>query len=786
MATRIIQNAFNGGELSPRLLGRTDIKQYKTSVKTMENMYPLYHGGAKKRPGTQYIGTISNSAQTSKFIPFIYSRNSSYILILNDNKIEFINNGAFILSGGSTHYSITSNEAEDDLPNQRFTQKGNQLIITDPDGPPSLLTRTTDTNWSIAPIVFDYQALNDEWYYSNYLTFKLYTPGNGTDYFSSATPDKYKIVTNGSGGITSQTWITGPHANCGITGVVINGLTDAATTWFLTCSFSTLDRQEFDVYSALTITTVADTAGSLNNKYFYMSSPITDYYVWYNVNSAGTDPAIVGKTGIQVAVATGATANTVASTTNTSINSLSAFSSTVSANVVTIHTTLSHKEKTAPSAQTSGFTLFGHIISPVAEWSSNNYPNSVAFHEQRLFFGGSASYPQHVWGSQIGNYTIMTVGPRDDDAVNFSFDTNTYDEIYRLMSGRNLQVFSFSGEETVEGSSQIGTITAGAIMRIHTNYGIKSSVAPLRLGPEILFVDRTGHRLRAIYYDIQVDQNQAEDLTVISEHITGTAAGIVDMTYQQDPDSVIWAPRDDGVLLACTHQKTNGVNAWSRCITATAAGDSIIENVVTIPNGDTDDTYLLVKRVINGNTIRYIEKLNYDIQTDCSVIYDSTPTTTITGLSHLEGETVKVQADGKTHNDCIVTSGNITLDYSANVVYVGLGYTATIDMLHPDVETQSGTSQGAHLSIKKIVPKFQDTVGIKWAVKDGDGVVLKSGEVPVLNTNSLMDTAPIPFTGDKVINMNAGWSPPFILSLYNDYPQPFTVLSVVEFIDVEK
>lgn len=89
-----------------------------------------------------------------------------------------------------------------------------------------------------------------------------------------------------------------------------------------------------------TITTLADVSGNLNNKYFLLNSAnnTNNYYVWYNVASAGTDPSIVGRTGIQVSLSTNATANTVASATNSAINTIAStyFTSSVVSSTVTI------------------------------------------------------------------------------------------------------------------------------------------------------------------------------------------------------------------------------------------------------------------------------------------------------------------------------------------------------------------------------------------------------------------------------------------------------------------
>lgn len=80
-----------------------------------------------------------------------------------------------------------------------------------------------------------------------------------------------------------------------------------------------------------TVTQVADVAGSLNSKYWYINSTTTGYYVWYNINGAGVDPAIAGRTGIQVAAATNDSAATICAALKTAIDAVAGVFSSGSA-----------------------------------------------------------------------------------------------------------------------------------------------------------------------------------------------------------------------------------------------------------------------------------------------------------------------------------------------------------------------------------------------------------------------------------------------------------------------
>jgi hypothetical protein len=123
------------------------------------------------------------------------------------------------------------------------------------------------------------------------------------------------------------------------------------------------------VAEVTSVTTVADSAGSLNNTYWYLSDTTTDYYVWYNVSAGGTDPAVGGKTGIEVAITTGATDTAVATATKAALDAVSgAWTTAQSTNMLTI------TDQTAGAANdaTDGAVPTGFTISVVTQGANAN------------------------------------------------------------------------------------------------------------------------------------------------------------------------------------------------------------------------------------------------------------------------------------------------------------------------------------------------------------------------------------------------------------------------------
>jgi hypothetical protein len=197
-------------------------------------------------------------------------------------------------------------------------------------------------------------------------------------------------------------------------------------------------------------------------------------------------------------------------------------------------------------------------------------------------------------------------------------------------------------------------------------------------------------------------------LSVLAAHLT-KAYGITDLAYAANPHSIVWAVRADGALLGLTYLPEEDVWGWHRHDTATKAAASLFESVCVVPEGDEDVVYVVVKRTINGTTKRFVERLATRAFTDikeacfldCAVrVANGTPSTSVTGLAHLEGETVRVLADGavpKTKS-YTVSGGKITLSAAASIVQVGLPIVADLETLDLDV---SGSSIRAR--VKRVV-----------------------------------------------------------------------------------
>ncbi|TYL43911.1 hypothetical protein [Dickeya sp. ws52] len=398
-------------------------------------------------------------------------------------------------------------------------------------------------------------------------------------------------------------------------------------------------------------------------------------------------------------------------------------------------------------------------------WSAElGYPGAVTFYQQRLVLAGSPSYPQTVWFSETGSYLSFELGSDDDDAMSFTVSSDQLNPIVHLAQMNTLIALTYGGEFTLTGGTDSAITPTNISVKNPSPYGC-NNIRPVRVGTEILFIQRAGRKLFAVAYDPDsYVAYSANDLSVLSEHIT--ESGIVEMAYQQQPDSVAWLVRADGVMVSMVLDRAQDVVAWSRQIT-----DGHFESVAAVPSDSDDGVYVLARRTINGATVRYVEVLSNSLNTDSAVVGASSGgTKTWGGLTHLEGKTVDVVADGSVMPTQIVSDGAITLNRTAKAVEIGLHYDTTIETLTPEASTSEGTVQNARKRTSEVTLRFLNTTG---ATCNGYVIPFRQFGPHVLN-----QPAPL-FTGDHYWG-KLGWDKgEDTLLIQQTQPLPFHLLAVM-------
>jgi hypothetical protein len=340
------------------------------------------------------------------------------------------------------------------------------------------------------------------------------------------------------------------------------------------------------------------------------------------------------------------------------------------------------------------WTGFAFIETVDSEWfdSSDHYPKSLAYHEGRLVLGPTRTDPSSIWGSDTANLSKFDLGDTSEKAFNYDLQAETNVDIQWFMGNLGgIVIGTRTAEGILIGSQEEGVTPLTAQFRWLSTFG-SSSVQPVRVNDTIVFVQRGGEVVRG--YIPKAQAYESPDLTMYADHIT--AGGVVSLHHQDDPQTMVYAIRTDGQLLALTN---NGqITAWSRIKAApTAAGTGVIESVAIIPSsGPEDEIWQIVNRNVAGATKRYIEY--YATQkvpsfagahyVDCGIESTSmVPFGTLSGLSHLAGEVVDVLVDGTTWLSAMTVSptGTLTLGVSGTDIHAGLAYTSTLQTMRGSV-----------------------------------------------------------------------------------------------------
>jgi hypothetical protein len=415
--------------------------------------------------------------------------------------------------------------------------------------------------------------------------------------------------------------------------------------------------------------------------------------------------------------------------------------------------------------------------------SAGNYPGCGAYHQQRLVRARTNNKPQSLFGSQTGNFENMNVSSpvKEDDAYTFTINSKQVNEIRWLVSMDDLLIGTSGSEWKLTASSDtiVGPTTPGKLA-MQSRWGV-ADLLPLVVGNTLVFVEASGRRIRDMLYSLEIDKYKGNDLTLMAPHIF-EGRTIVDWCYQQYPDSIIWCVMSDGTLAAFTYYREQDVWGWSRHET-----DGDVESIASIRSttGD-DEVYLIVKRTINGSAVRYVERMRQRMPSaniedaffvDCGLTYSGVAADVISGLDHLEGETVVALADGNVVRDLVVTSGSITLPQEAEKVQIGLPYVCDLVPMDFEYQVNTGTVQGKLRDIPSAILRVKDTREV-FVGPDFDNLQ----EVRFRSDEGYGE--PIaPYTGDKEVVLAAGPQDTARVCIRVVNPVPCTILAVIAAVD---
>jgi hypothetical protein len=497
-------------------------------------------------------------------------------------------------------------------------------------------------------------------------------------------------------------------------------------------------------------------------------------YLAINTTSTTMTPGATTGTGITLA----ASANTFASTdVGRLINFTNGYAKIVSF-VDAQNVTIDIKDDFDNTTATADWKLGAFS-------DTTGHPSCVSFYEQRLVFAGTTSEPQTVFFSKAGDYENMTSGTNADDAMVYTIAANQVNVIRYLKAQRTLVIGTTAAEYTVSADGTDASITPTNItIKKQSSYG-SANVDAVTAGNAILFLQKAKRKIRELAYNFDSDSYVAPDLTILNDAVTDS--GIVQMEWQQEPDNILWCVREDGQLAALTYQRSEAVVSWHRHILGGTfgSGNAVVESIASISGEiNEDELWVIVKRTVNGATVRYVECFSdFDFDEtaatdfkflDSHLSYSGSATSSLSGLDHLEGQTVSILADGSVHANKVVSSGGISLDRSVTKACVGLAYDSVLQTMRIEGGAAEGTSQGKIKRISKVVLRLFETVGVKV------GPSLNNLETIPFRTTSSNLSAPVDtlIEGDKEIEFDDDYNSDGHIFIKQDQPLPASILAI--------
>jgi hypothetical protein len=414
--------------------------------------------------------------------------------------------------------------------------------------------------------------------------------------------------------------------------------------------------------------------------------------------------------------------------------------------------------------------------------AERGFPACVALHEQRLCFANTEAQPFGFWASKSGDFVNYKLGSDDDDTISYNIAANQVDPVRWLASASDLLIGTLAQELAAYGGGLGNPITPTNTRIVPQSGEGSNGVPPVKVGTELVFVNRAGRKIFAALLQSDVGSYTATDLLELAEHLAGPGKMIVATAWAKNPMSVLWVLRSDGALLSMTYRRDQGLIAWAR-----HPIDGTVESIAVIPSpdGTTDDLWLSVARTINGGTKRYIEYLAAPFEpesatdkdemgfVDSGLRYSGSAAATVTGLWHLEGQTVKVVAGGAVHPDCVVTSGKITLDASYANVWVGLAYTSRLRTLRLEGGAM-GTAQAKTKRPVRITVRVLNAIG----GKAGPGDEATMEELVRRELDDPMDASPPMRSGDYDVFPSSDFDTAGKIAVVQDEPLPLDILAV--------
>lgn len=814
---------LNAGELSPRLEGRPDLEFQQAGFRTLENMIPLVQGPTTRRPGTRFIKELKSSSNQTTLVPFIFSTSQAYMLEFGGQYIRFyrdkgrldvantdgaIANGTFPAGIASwTSRSTGGGSISHDATNQRMN-----LV---PGG-----TASTDIGWAEQAVtigagftsvehVLAFRVLGAR---GDYVQLRIGTTSTGAELIADKvcavgwhivafTPGATTFYVQFRNQPTANNLITSQNKTIQIDDVsLLDNVPLELTTPYAQGDLFYSSSDNFNPYKLkVKFTQSADVVYFWHPTYEEMKLSRSGDTSWSLTEVQHKDGPYLEEnttaTTLTPSAATG-TGVTMTASSTTGINDGQGFKTTDVGRLIRYKNGANAWGWCIITAWTSTTVVTVDILSTftaaaaVTTWrlglwsDTTGFPACGTFHEERLFRGGGTTVrPQRFDGSHTGDFDNFGPGTAAaDEAISYNIGSNDVAAILWMASLRNLLIGTPSGPFSVATDTTNAALTpTNAKVLRQTSDGC-SDMGPAVVGAVLLYGQRQDRKLRELAYTIESEGYRAPDMNARADHIFAPTKRLISMAYQAEPFSVLWGIRSDGMLVGFTYERDQEVLAWHR---HPVGGTSVsVEAIAVIPGDEGDELWMIVKRTINSATKRYVEVMESPLESDDAQVdawyvdsglqYSGPATSSLTGLSHLEGQTVKIWSNKGVHPDEVVSSGAVSLDFQVTQAQVGLAYTWKMKTQRLEAGARAGTAQTKKKRIARVSVRLLRSLGVRVGRDDTnyDTISPRTGEDNI-------GQAPTLISGDRENPFTGTWDTDGGVQLFGNSPTPVTVVAIV-------
>ena len=810
-----LQSSFAYGEMSPRLLGRSDTDRYRQSLQICENAITLSHGNAVKRPGTAYLETSPTEGNIRLFAlqadpatPLVVElgytdSTGGYIRVLDregyDNfGTQYVDNPSFldgltgwldrsddgasaawvppqyaqlIPAGGPDKieipysYNAGNGNAERGIIQHQNTGGSVEMRISlvDADG----VNRANDLRrvepgdtivaggqtWTV--VTWTLQALNIQ-------------------FVAEVTPG----IQIGNGLYTFSFNVVDPLATARIQQQL--SITDTSVNYaFFVKAYSTEpgDFATLNVGSAAGLSDYATFAISEGDNVFVYDPPPGSENFWISIEQA---PYVTGEGETFIDVVTLQADNAVIFEAATPwINlDLDAMQAAVSTQDVAIYFVDGRNPPQRLVNISRGAYVFEAVpfTTPPSSWVGSNQPRAVTFHQQRLWYAGTPTDPDTLWASQSNDFLNFNLGTGlPTEAIEFEMSDRG---IIRWIQGsRDLLVGGDVAEYVV--SADAGVIIPGDISAQQQSAYGSAPVQPVEVGNGVLYLGADRRRIRFMSYQFLQEGWVSVDLTWPSEHVTEPL--VEEMSFLYAPDPLIWCKLADGTLISAVYEREqDNLVGWHRHPLPGAD----IKSIAMTKYGSGAELWIAAERVIAGQTVTYIERTvsgttvlgsRFQPFADSSVLStvedDGEGNLIIQGLDHLEQQTVYPVINGAVHVPRIVSGGRVAVQKGfANIndfAVTGLQYVGKLRTLPLEGLNKTGTALATKMRRNRIFVRVLNS-----AIPQVNGVV-SPARFPMTPMNDPQEA----FTGDVQV-ADLGWDRFAQVEIDMPIAKSYTILSI--------